>query len=163
MYCGTEVAIKKIKIPRNDPDMMKYLKREVCLLKYVASSLPRTSILTVHVYSAIRHPHVVQFLGWSQPEDSEFLLLVEGNAIEVCYSLSYDTLEFAKGGNLSRFLSRNDILVSWDTRISICLDVARASKLLLYLILAHVLLLVLYLHKNKVIYRDLKSENILVP
>jgi serine/threonine protein kinase len=80
----------------------------------------------------LRHPHIVQFLGWSHPEDSEYLLLVE---------------EFGKGGNLSKFLSRNDILISWDTRISICLDVARAM---------------LYLHKSKVIYRDLKSENILV-
>lgn len=114
IYCGAEVAIKKIKIPTKEPELMKYLKREVCLLNF------------------LRHPHIVQFLGWSHPEDSEYLLLVE---------------EFGKGGNLSKFLQRTDILISWDTRISICLDVARAM---------------LYLHKSKVIYRDLKSENILV-
>jgi len=114
IYCGTEVAIKKIKIPKHEPEMMKYLKREVLLL------------------NALKHPHIVQFLGWSHPEDSEYLLLVE---------------EYVRGGDLSKFLSRNDILVSWDTRISICLDIARTM---------------LYLHKQKVIYRDLKSENVVI-
>jgi len=113
-YFGAEVAIKKIRLPRNNPNLIKHTKRELCLL------------------NALKHPHVAQFIGWNQPDDSDFLLLIE---------------EFPKGGNLSQFLGRNDILISWDTRIYICLDIARA---------------VLYLHKSKVIYRYLTTENILL-
>lgn len=113
-YCGTEVAIKKMKIPKDEDEIIKYLKREVALL------------------NALRHPNVVQYLGWCQPEDSDILLLVE---------------ECVKGGNLGDFLTRTDIEISWEVKISLCLDVTRAM---------------LYLHKNKVLYRDLKADNVLI-
>ena len=33
VYFGTPVAIKKIKIPSNDADLMRFLKREVVILR----------------------------------------------------------------------------------------------------------------------------------
>jgi serine/threonine protein kinase len=67
-YFGTTVAIKKIKIPNNDADLMRFLKREVVILK------------------TLRHPHIVQFVGVCKHGNSLLLITeyAQGGDLHQC-------------------------------------------------------------------------------
>jgi len=66
-YFGTEVAIKKMKIP-SDSDLKKFMRREVIILK------------------SMRHPHVVQFVGVCKTADSLLIITeyVKGGDLHQC-------------------------------------------------------------------------------
>lgn len=68
VYFGTPIAIKKIKIPSNDADLMRFLKREVVILK------------------TLRHPHIVQFVGVCKHKDSLLLITeyAQGGDLHQC-------------------------------------------------------------------------------
>jgi serine/threonine protein kinase len=99
-YLYTEVAVKKMILPIEEQDkvLIKYFKREVVLLKYVLcihffSILPDVKWITPHTYqqcSLIKHPNIVQFLGWCHPEDSNHLLIVEGLYLLLHHIISND-------------------------------------------------------------------------
>lgn len=42
--------------------------------------------LTILNYSLLKHPNIVQFLGWCHPQDSNYILIVEGIAF---YSINW--------------------------------------------------------------------------
>lgn len=67
-YFGTTVAIKKIKIPQNDMDLMRFLKREVVILK------------------SLRHPAIVQFVGVCKHNNSLLLITeyAQGGDLHQC-------------------------------------------------------------------------------
>lgn len=67
-YFGTTVAIKKIKIPNNDMDLMRFLKREVVILK------------------SLRHPAIVQFVGVCKHNNSLLLITeyAQGGDLHQC-------------------------------------------------------------------------------
>lgn len=62
------MAVKKIKIPTNDQDLMRFLKREVVILK------------------TLRHPHIVQFVGVCKHNNSLLLITeyAQGGDLHQC-------------------------------------------------------------------------------
>jgi len=87
----------------------------------------------IAVLKSCRHPNVVAFIGVVESEDPE-----EGVQI---------VLECLSKGDLGHYLLDNPDPVSWVRRVKIALDVACGMA---------------YLHARNIIFRDLKSENLLL-
>lgn len=87
----------------------------------------------VAVLKSCRHPNIVSFLGILEPEPGQIGVKI--------------VLEYLSKGDLGRFLLENREPVSWARRVKLCLDVACGMA---------------YLHSRNIIYRDLKSENLLL-
>eukprot|EP01088_Endostelium_zonatum_P006614 TRINITY_DN1874_c0_g1_i2.p1 TRINITY_DN1874_c0_g1~~TRINITY_DN1874_c0_g1_i2.p1 ORF type:complete len:247 (-),score=64.71 TRINITY_DN1874_c0_g1_i2:28-768(-) len=91
LYFGTPVAIKKLNYPMNDPDMQKYIAREM------------------EVLVGVRHPNIVQLLGVSRKPITKGGS--EGGEL-------YLVTDFLREGNLRQLLKDKRIPVSWRTLFS---------------------------------------------
>jgi len=87
----------------------------------------------IAILKSCRHPNIVSFIGLVEPDSSN-------PGIQI-------VLEYLAKGDLGRYVLDTRTHLSWPRRIKICLDVACAMA---------------YLHSRNIIYRDLKSENILL-
>jgi len=87
----------------------------------------------IAILKSCRHPNLVAFLGVVEQQNSN-----EGVQI---------VLEFLSGGDLGKFLLDNPNPISYFTRICMSLDVACGMA---------------YLHARNIIFRDIKSENLLL-
>jgi len=87
----------------------------------------------IAVLKSCRHPNVVAFIGVIEIEDAK-----EGMQI---------VLEYLSKGDLGHFLLDNPEPISWIRKVKIALDVACGMA---------------YLHARNIIFRDLKSENLLL-
>jgi len=87
----------------------------------------------IAILKSCRHPNIVSFIGLVEPDSSN-------PGIQI-------VLEYLSKGDLGRYVLDTRTQLSWARRIKICLDVACAMA---------------YLHSRNIIYRDLKSENILL-
>jgi serine/threonine protein kinase len=88
----------------------------------------------VAVLKSCRHPNIVTFLGILEPENGN------NHGFQI-------VLEYLSKGDLGRYLLDSDEPVSWARKVKICLDVACGMA---------------YLHSRSIIFRDLKSENLLL-
>jgi len=88
----------------------------------------------IAVLKSCRHPNIVAFIGIVE-EDPQGR---EGTQI---------VLEFLSRGDLGRYILDTSVVLSWARRVKMCLDVACGMS---------------YLHGRGIIFRDLKSENILL-
>jgi len=114
---GTPVAVKQIHLPEEGNEEEQ---------KILNIFVDREKAMT-----RFHHPHFVQFIG-----------LVEHDGY------IYLVTEYVPGGDLRKYLKRTeDVKMSWDLRVDIALDVARAMA---------------FLHSKGVMHRDIKSKNILV-
>eukprot|EP01123_Difflugia_compressa_P008922 TRINITY_DN282_c0_g1_i1.p1 TRINITY_DN282_c0_g1~~TRINITY_DN282_c0_g1_i1.p1 ORF type:complete len:297 (-),score=52.08 TRINITY_DN282_c0_g1_i1:195-1085(-) len=86
----------------------------------------------IAVLKSCRHPNVVAFIGVVENDESEGLQIV---------------LEYLSKGDLGHFLLDNPEPISWIRKVKIALDVACGMA---------------YLHARSIIFRDLKSENLLL-
>uniref|UniRef100_A0A6B2LDN5 non-specific serine/threonine protein kinase n=1 Tax=Arcella intermedia TaxID=1963864 RepID=A0A6B2LDN5_9EUKA len=86
----------------------------------------------IAVLKTCRHPNVVAFIGIVEGEKDEGLQIV---------------LEYLSKGDLGHFLLDNPEPISWVRKVKIALDVACGMA---------------YLHSREIIFRDLKSENLLL-
>jgi len=86
----------------------------------------------IAVLKSCRHPNIVSFIG-----------IVENDSVNGTQIV----LEFLSKGDLGRYILDTRSNISWARRVKICLDIACAMA---------------YLHSRNIIYRDLKSENILL-
>jgi len=93
----------------------------------------------VAVLKACRHPNIVTFLGILEPE--------KGNGQSGNQPGFQIVLEYLSKGDLGRFLLDSDEPVSWARKVKLSLDVACGMA---------------YLHARNIIFRDLKSENLLL-
>jgi len=87
----------------------------------------------IAILKSCRHPNIVSFIGLVEPDS-------QNSGIQI-------VLEYLSKGDLGRYVLDTRTQLSWARRIKICLDVACAMA---------------YLHSRNIIYRDLKSENILL-
>jgi len=87
----------------------------------------------IAILKSCRHPNIVSFIGLVEPDASNPVIQI--------------VLEYLSKGDLGRYVLDTRTQLSWARRIKICLDVACAMA---------------YLHSRNIIYRDLKSENILL-
>ena len=96
----------------------------------------RTSVMRkfeqeCRLLSAIRHPHIVQYLGtYHDPESRLPVLLME-----------------LMDESLTRFLERSDKPLLYHTELNFCHDIVLALS---------------YLHSNRIVHRDLSSNNVLL-
>lgn len=112
LWLGTDVAVKKLSSDdRTDREELKYLDRELALLK------------------TVRHPNILTFMGTAKKDNDVYIVT-----------------ELCKHGDLRKLLKGKE-KISWPTRISMSLDIARAMA---------------YLHSRNILFRDLKGKNILV-
>jgi len=86
----------------------------------------------IAVLKSCRHPNVVAFIGLVENEEEEGLQIV---------------LEYLSKGDLGHFLLENPEPISWIRKVKIALDVACGMA---------------YIHSRNIIFRDLKSENLLL-
>eukprot|EP01126_Amoeba_proteus_P028164 TRINITY_DN2780_c0_g1_i5.p1 TRINITY_DN2780_c0_g1~~TRINITY_DN2780_c0_g1_i5.p1 ORF type:complete len:231 (+),score=51.34 TRINITY_DN2780_c0_g1_i5:352-1044(+) len=86
----------------------------------------------IAVLKSCRHPNIVAFIGIVDSELSEGVQIV---------------LEYLSKGDLGRYILDGRTTISWARKVKICLDVACGMA---------------YLHSRNIIFRDLKSENILL-
>jgi len=86
----------------------------------------------IAVLKSCRHPNIVAFIGIVEPDGNNGTQIV---------------LEYLSKGDLGRYILDTRANISWARRVKICLDIACAMA---------------YLHSRNIIYRDLKSENILL-
>eukprot|EP01127_Copromyxa_protea_P018116 TRINITY_DN5629_c0_g1_i1.p1 TRINITY_DN5629_c0_g1~~TRINITY_DN5629_c0_g1_i1.p1 ORF type:complete len:310 (-),score=60.17 TRINITY_DN5629_c0_g1_i1:59-988(-) len=86
----------------------------------------------IAVLKSCRHPNIVTFIGLVDLEPVEGIQIV---------------LEYLSKGDLGRYILDTRATISWARRVKICLDVACGMA---------------YLHSRNIIFRDLKSENILL-
>lgn len=86
----------------------------------------------IAVLKSCRHPNIVAFIGIVEPDGKNGTQIV---------------LEYLSKGDLGRYILDTRANISWPRRVKICLDVACAMA---------------YLHSRDIIFRDLKSENILL-
>jgi len=89
----------------------------------------------VAVLKSCRHPNIVAFLGIVAPDPAQ-----PQQPVQI-------VLEYLSKGDLGRFLLDSVEPVSWARKVKICLDVACGMA---------------YLHSRQIIFRDLKSENLLL-
>ena len=84
-----------------------------------------------NLLSAIKHPHIVQYLGtYHDPESRLPVLLME-----------------LMDESLTRFLERSHEPLPYHTEVNLCHDIALALS---------------YLHSNRIVHRDLSSNNVLL-
>ena len=76
------------------------------------------------------HPNIVKLLGITIHENKIFLVM-----------------EYASGGDLFTHLIDQNLVLSWEKRIKISLDIANALS---------------YLHSKNIVHRDLKPVNLLI-
>jgi serine/threonine protein kinase len=74
----------------------------------------------------------------------------------------YIITEYVPGGDLTQIFKNKDLDFPWNIRTKTALDVAAASTLDHLVQTLFSTITVSYLHSKDVIFRDLKSENILV-
>jgi len=86
----------------------------------------------IAVLKSCRHPNVVAFIGVVENDEGEGLQIV---------------LEYLSKGDLGHYLLDNPEPISWIRKVKIALDVACGMA---------------YLHARNIIFRDLKSENLLL-
>jgi serine/threonine protein kinase len=86
----------------------------------------------IAVLKSCRHPNVVAFIGVVENDKGEGLQIV---------------LEYLSKGDLGHYLLDNPEPISWIRKVKIALDVACGMA---------------YLHARNIIFRDLKSENLLL-
>jgi len=86
----------------------------------------------IAVLKSCRHPNIVAFIGIVEPDGTNGTQIV---------------LEYLSKGDLGRYVLDTRANISWARRVKICLDIACAMA---------------YLHSRNIIFRDLKSENILL-
>jgi len=86
----------------------------------------------IAVLKSCRHPNIVAFIGIVEPDGK--------NGTEI-------VLEYLSKGDLGRYILDTRANISWARRVKICIDIACAMA---------------YLHSRNIIFRDLKSENILL-
>jgi len=86
----------------------------------------------IAVLKSCRHPNVVAFIGVIENDEGEGMQIV---------------LEYLSKGDLGHFLLDNPEPISWIRKVKIALDVACGMA---------------YLHARSIIFRDLKSENLLL-
>jgi len=86
----------------------------------------------IAVLKSCRHPNIVAFIGLVDLDPSQGIQIV---------------LEYLSKGDLGRYILDTRATISWARRVKICLDVACGMA---------------YLHSRNIIFRDLKSENILL-
>jgi len=89
----------------------------------------------VAVLKACRHPNIVAFLGIVAPDPAQ-----PQQPVQI-------VLEYLSKGDLGRFLLDSQEPISWARKVKLCLDVACGMA---------------YLHSRNIIFRDLKSENLLL-
>eukprot|EP01126_Amoeba_proteus_P017040 TRINITY_DN1805_c0_g1_i1.p1 TRINITY_DN1805_c0_g1~~TRINITY_DN1805_c0_g1_i1.p1 ORF type:complete len:253 (+),score=37.87 TRINITY_DN1805_c0_g1_i1:128-886(+) len=86
----------------------------------------------IAVLKSCRHPNIVAFIGVVDSPPEEGTQIV---------------LEYLSKGDLGRYVLDTHAKISWTRKVKICLDVACGMA---------------YLHSRNIIFRDLKSENILL-
>jgi len=86
----------------------------------------------IAVLKSCRHPNIVAFIGLVDLDSSQGIQIV---------------LEYMSKGDLGKYILDTRATISWARRVKICLDVACGMA---------------YLHSRNIIFRDLKSENILL-
>lgn len=58
---------------------------------YILHNIIAIEVLMFMQYSLLKHPNIVQFLGWCHPEDTDYILLVEGTLF---LSISLDIINY---------------------------------------------------------------------
>jgi len=119
---GTEVAIKQIQNGVHQKELVKYLKREVAVLKN------------------IKHPNIVQFLGVYYDIKNDSNNIMDTNS-------TWIVTEYIPSGDLHKRIKDFNQPFPFSLRIKLALDIALAMA---------------YLHSRDIIFRDLKSKNILI-
>ncbi|KAK3712039.1 hypothetical protein QZH41_008376, partial [Actinostola sp. cb2023] len=84
------------------------------------------------ILSQITHPHVVRFFGI---------------CIDDLDNQAHLLIEYINGGNLEELLMNHVEVLDWGTRVYLARDIADGMS---------------YLHKNRIIHRDLASKNCLI-
>lgn len=94
--------------------------------------LKNPSIQPIKLFSDVKHPNIVQFLGIASNENELFLVT-----------------EYVEHGDLFDLLIFNSEKIQdrWDIKVKIAFQIAQACY---------------YLHGKNIIHRDLKSQNVLV-
>eukprot|EP01120_Amphizonella_sp_Union-15-10_P010657 TRINITY_DN4324_c0_g2_i1.p1 TRINITY_DN4324_c0_g2~~TRINITY_DN4324_c0_g2_i1.p1 ORF type:complete len:347 (+),score=44.08 TRINITY_DN4324_c0_g2_i1:59-1099(+) len=87
----------------------------------------------IALMKACRHPNIITFIGVVKSAPDEPLTQI--------------VMEYMPRGDLRIYLSKPKHVIPRSTRIRMAMDIARAM---------------LYLHKRKIVYRDLKSKNLMV-
>ncbi len=118
-----------------------------CALKIFAASERRSFEKEMEIMACLKHPHIVQILGYSVNQRGFFYLLMELMATDLRTYMD-EILGSGDQTQMSRMSSDEDhrpfkLAVALD----IMLQVAKALD---------------YLHENRVVHRDIKSSNILV-
>lgn len=112
---------------------------------YILHNIIAIEVLMFMQYSLLKHPNIVQFLGWCHPEDTDYILLVEGTLFfqyhlilliiivllsiiaPLLFMISKCITEYIKGGTLTKFLNKKTTKNMWKEKVMLCMDVAKAS------------------------------------
>eukprot|EP00004_Rigifila_ramosa_P013332 TRINITY_DN2942_c0_g1_i1.p1 TRINITY_DN2942_c0_g1~~TRINITY_DN2942_c0_g1_i1.p1 ORF type:complete len:622 (+),score=130.48 TRINITY_DN2942_c0_g1_i1:54-1868(+) len=108
----------------------EYKGEKVCV-KRISDPDPKYLFREIHALKSVSHPNIMRFIGFSRGTDGAF----------------YIVSEYVEGGDLRRHLKNPSLVLSWELRTQMALDVARALA---------------YLHSQSIMHRDVKSKNVLV-
>ena len=146
----TDVAVKRLK--RTDGNSQNQVG---------SGALQETELLgdfvrEVALLKALRHPHVVLFMGWFLSSSSYLAADAEHESLcfvtELCWTSLYHLLHTRSGSSNSSsngdsHAKTNAQHVHWARRLAMCLDASKGMC---------------FLHGEGIIHRDLKSANLLV-
>ncbi|KAK3041783.1 hypothetical protein RJ639_000299 [Escallonia herrerae] len=109
--------------------------------------LRKAFLQEVSVWHKLDHPNVTKFIGATGGR-TEITLQVDDDEILLPSNMCCIVLEYLPGGNLKNYLIKNRLRkLPFDVVVRLALDLARGLS---------------YLHSEKIVHRDVKTENILL-